>query len=358
MNRSRSAFLVIALSACQSPSSTQGRPPALGPAGAAADRAAVVAKIDGETVTSGELDDSVRGGIIRADVEHAEKLYELRSDGLDKLLNDRLIAKKAKAAGVTAEALVKKEVYDKVQLPTEAEEKALYDQAVASGKELPPYEQIKDEIAQFIRTRKNEGALKEYTDGLKKEAKVERLLPPLLLPKVAVEPIGPARGEQAAPITIVEFSDYECPFCGRAEPTVKDVLEKYKGKVRLVYREFPLAMHPHAQKASEAALCAHEQGKFWEMHAKLFDNQRNLEVGDLKGYAKALALDSGKFDECLDSGAKAKEIALSQKAGEEAGVNGTPAFFINGRPLFGAVPLDRFKDVIDAELASAGDKKQ
>src|SRR5262249_28027585 len=118
----------------------------------------------------------------------------------------------------------------------------------------------------------------------------------------------------------------------------------------------PLAMHPHAQKASEAALCAGDQGKFWEMHEKLFANQRALEVKDLKEYAKGLSLDSAKFDKCLDDGAKTKEVAASQKVGEEAGVNGTPAFFINGRPLFGAVPLDRFKAVIDAELTAAGDK--
>jgi protein-disulfide isomerase len=294
----------------------------------------------------------VKGGIIRADVEHAEKVHELRTEGLDKLVNDKLIAKKAKAAGMTPEAYVKKEVYDKVTMPTDEEQHALYDQAKAAGKELPPYDQIKDEIAQFIRSRKNDNALQEFTDNLRKEAKVEKLLPPLLLPKVDVQAIGPSRGEASAPVTIIEFSDYECPFCGRAEPTVKDVMEKYKGKVKLVYREFPLAMHPHAQKASEAALCALDQGKFWEMHEKLFANQRALEVADLKGYAKTLSLDSSKFDQCLDSGAKTKDVEASQKAGEDAGVNGTPAFFINGRPLFGAVPIDRFQEIIDAELAS------
>jgi protein-disulfide isomerase len=130
-------------------------------------------------------------------------------------------------------------------------------------------------------------------------------------------------------------------------------MDQYKGKVRLVYRQFPLAMHEHAQKASEAALCAQDQGKYWEMHEKLFENQRALAVADLKGYAKALALDAAAFEKCLDTGAKAKEVAASQKAGEEAGVSGTPAFFINGRPLFGAQPAQRFKEVIDAELASA-----
>jgi len=338
--------------ACQStPANSGTHQPTLGPTTVAAERAAVVARVDGEAVTAGELQDSVKGGLIRADVEHLEKRHEIESTGLDKLINDRLVAKKAKAAGVTPEALLAKEVYAKVQMPSDDEQKQLYDQAVASGKELPPFDEIKDEIAQFIRSRKSENALKAYTDDLRTQAKVETLLPALLLPKILVEAVGPSKGEAAAPITIIEFSDYECPFCGRAEPTVKDVMTQYPGKVRLVYREYPLSIHDHAEKASEAALCALDQGKYWEMHEKLFENQRSLEVASLKGYARALALDGTKFDQCLDSGEKAKAVEASLKAGEDAGVNGTPAFFINGRPLFGAVPVERFKEVIDAELA-------
>jgi protein-disulfide isomerase len=320
------------------------------------DRSAVVAKIDGEAVTAGDLDESVKGPLIRTDVEYLEKRQQLRSDGLEALINKRLIDKKAKAAGQPAEAFLEKEVFAKVQLPSDEEEKALYDQAVANGKELPPFAQVKDEIAQFVGARKREAALKAYTDGLRKEAKVETMLPPPVVPKIAVEAVGPSKGDANAPITIVEFSDYQCPFCGRAEPTVKAIVDQYKGKVRLVYREYPLPMHEYAQKASEAALCADEQGKFWEMHEKLFENQSALTIENLKSYAKGLALDTAKFDKCLDGGDKAKSVQASLKAGEDVGVSGTPAFFINGRPLFGAVPAERFKEIIDAELAD-GQKK-
>ena len=342
----------VSLLACHSaPPAADNRPSTMAPTAANVDRAAVVARIDGETVTEGELDDSVKGALTRADVDYQEKRHQVRSDGLDALINKRLIDKKAKAAGQPADAFLDKEVYAKVQLPTDEEQKALYDQAVAEGKELPPFDQVKSEIADFIRSRKREMALKTYTDGLRKEAKVETLLPPLLLPKVAVEAVGPSKGDAGAPITIVEFSDYECPFCGRAEPTVKEVMEQYKGKVRLVYREYPLSIHEHAQKAAEAALCADEQGKYWEMHEKLFANQRALTVDKLKSYARDLSLDTTKFDKCLDGGDKAKSVEASLKAGEDVGVSGTPAFFINGRPLFGAVPAERFKEIIDAELA-------
>jgi protein-disulfide isomerase len=354
------SLALAALLGCHSaPPAPENRPSTMAPSAAASvnvDRAAVVARLDGETVTEGELDDSVKGGLSRADIDHMEKRHQVRSEGLDALINKKLIDKKAKAAGQPADAFLEKEVYAKVQVPTDAEEKALYDQAVAGGKELPPFEQVKSEIADFIRSRKREMALKTYTDGLRKEAKVETLLPPLLLPKVAVEAVGPSKGDASAPITIVEFSDYECPFCGRAEPTVKEVVDQYKGKVRLVYREYPLSIHEHAQKASEAALCADEQGKFWEMHEKLFANQTALAVDKLKSYAKDLSLDTTKFDKCLDGGEKAKSVAASLKAGEDVGVSGTPAFFINGRPLFGAVPAERFKEIIDAELADSQKK--
>lgn len=345
------AAVAATLSACQTRTPTQMRPDTLAPSHAV-ERNVIVARLNGEAITAGQLDDSLKGGMIRTEIEYLQKRYELRSQGLDKILDDRLIAAKAKALGITVPQLVEKEVTAKVAIPSDAEQHELYDQAQAAGKQLPPYEQIKDELVAFIRERKTESALEAYYGQLRAEAKIEKLLGPLLLPKIAVDAIGPAQGPADAPITIIEFSDYECPFCGRVEPTVQQVLQRYKGKVRLVYREFPLGMHEHAQKASEAALCAHDQGKFWEMHAKLFDNQRHLSTDELKGYAKGIELDTARFETCLDSAEKANDVAASQRAGEEVGVSGTPAFFINGRPLFGAMPVERFIEIIDAELQS------
>jgi protein-disulfide isomerase len=134
------------------------------------------------------------------------------------------------------------------------------------------------------------------------------------------------------------------------------VLKLYGDKVRLVYRDFPLPFHPNAQKAAEAAQCAGDQGKYWEMHEKLFANQKALAVGDLKGHAKGLGLDQAKFDKCLDSGDKAKVVGDHHKAGEKVGVTGTPAFFVNGYQLTGAQPIDAFKQIIDQELASVAKK--
>src|SRR5262249_51303258 len=250
----------------------------------------------------------------------------------------RLLARKAKTAGVSTDALLEREVRSQVKDPTADELKTLYDQAKASGRELPPFDDVKEEIARFIHERKEEQALDAYREKRRGEAKTENLLPPAQIPKLDVPAVGPMRGDNTAPVTIIEFSDYQCPYCGRAEPTMKKVLDSYKGKVRLVYKEFPLPIHDHAAKASEAALCANDQGKYWEMHDKLFDNQGALDVDNLKLYARDLGLDAHKFDSCLDKGEKTKDVQASVDAASTIGIHSTPAFFINGRPLSGALP--------------------
>jgi protein-disulfide isomerase len=310
-----------------------------------------VAKIGNEVVTEGELEVSIKPRLSRLEGEHAEKVHGLKSQGLNELIETRLIAAKAKAENTTPEKLIEREITSKIAEPGEGEIKAFYDQAKAGGGQIPPFETVKGEIVKFIKDRQAGQARKTFVDKLRGETKVETMLPPMLLPKVEVAAEGFAKGEAKAPITIVEFSDFECPFCSRAEDSVKKVLAEYKGKVRLVYRDFPLPFHSRAQKASEAALCAGDQGKYWEMHEKLFANQQQLEPTQLKAHAKELGVDATKFDQCLDTGAKASVVEASKKAGEAAGVSGTPAFFINGRPLSGAVPFEQFKEIIDHELA-------
>jgi protein-disulfide isomerase len=286
------------------------------------------------------------------EAEHAEQVHNVRTQTLDGMIDKRLLEAKAKKENITVDQLVQRDITSKVNTPPDPELHAAYDKMKAQGRQLPPFEQIKTELANFLKERSAEEVRKGYMEKLRAEAKVQVMLPPLLLPKVAVAADGPAMGEQKAPVTIVEFSDYQCPFCSRAEETVKKVLDQYKGKVRLVFRDYPLPFHPQAQKASEAAHCAGDQGKYWQMHEKLFANQSALGVPQLKDHAKGLGLDAAKFDKCLDSGEKAKIVETSKKAGDEAGVNGTPAFFINGRPLSGAREFEKFKEIIDYELAN------
>ncbi len=330
-----------------------GGPPAAAPNAktTATNPTAAVAKINGQVVTEAELQTAAKVPVGKIEAELAEKLYLARKGALDELIDKRLLDAAAKAAGTTPEKLIETEVTSKISDPPDAEVQTVYDRTKASGRPLPEFAQVKPDIVKFLKEQKVGQARQTYFEKLRTAAKVEMLLPPLLPPKVEVAAVGPSKGPDSARITIVEFSDFECPFCSRVEETVKKVMDTYKGQIRLVYREFPLPFHAQAPKASEAALCAGDQGKYWEMHERLFANQQGLAVPALKEHAKGLGVDMGKFEKCLDGGDKAKVVDESKKAGEALGVTGTPAFFINGRLLSGAQPFEKFKELIDYELS-------
>jgi protein-disulfide isomerase len=335
MQRALIALFALALVvACQQPQPTQAKTPDAAPSG---DANAPVAKWSGGSVTAAELDAAT---------------FEQRKQALDQMIVKKLVEQKAKVEGITAEALFKREVADKIKQPSDAELKAFYDEQ-SKKQQLPPFDQIKDQIAQYLSKNGQGEAQRAFVDKLKADAKVETFLK---APRVQVAAEGPSKGASGAPVTIVEFSDFQCPFCSKAEDTVDKVMKTYDGKVKLVFRDYPLPFHPQAQKAAEAAHCAGDQGKYWEMHKVLFANQKALEPPALKGYAKELKLDQGKFDKCLDGGEKAKLVDANKKAGEQVGVSGTPAFFVNGVMLSGAQPFEEFKSLIDQELATVAKK--
>ncbi|HYZ90130.1 MAG TPA: thioredoxin domain-containing protein, partial [Myxococcales bacterium] len=168
---------------------------------------------------------------------------------------------------------------------------------------------------------------------------------------------APVIGPRTAPVTIVEWSDFQCPFCGRVEPTLQQLREEYKGKIRLAWKNQPLSFHPNAMPAAEAAMAAHEQGKFWEFHDELFKRQNELGPALYDDVAKKLGLDLKKFRASVESHRHAGQIQADMAAGTALGAGGTPTFFINGKKLVGAQPIDQFKQIIDAELAGAVAKK-
>jgi len=161
-------------------------------------------------------------------------------------------------------------------------------------------------------------------------------------------------GSAGAKVVMVEYSDFQCPACGAAEPAVEEVINAYGGRIKFVYKNFPLSGHQYAQKAAEAAECAGAQGKFWEMHGRLFENQNALRITDLKIYAQQIGLNATEFNSCLDSGAAAAGVKADFNEGLAEKVRATPTFFINGRKIEGGVPFEEFKTVIDQELAAAG----
>jgi protein-disulfide isomerase len=280
--------------------------------------------------------------------------YELRKQALDNLIGQKLLELEAKKKAITAELLIQQEVDSKIAEPGEAEVQAYY--LGQKDKFNRPFDEIKAQLSQGLKQERIQSARQDYVRRLRDKADVAILLEP---PRVAIDyNPGRVRGNPNAPVTIVEFSDFQCPFCGQAYPVIKEILSKYEGRVRLAYRDFPLRqIHPQAQTAAEAARCAMEQGKFWEYHDLLFQNQNKLDKAGLVELASSVKVDRTKFESCLDSGKFRSEIDKDLQAGNRAGVNGTPAFFINGILVTGAQPASVFEKIIDAELKSETSKQ-
>lgn len=309
----------------------------------------VVAKYGERVIRLAEVDAKVADELLKLQ----DQMYELRSEAADRIAIEALVAQKAKAAGQTEETWLAKNVESGLKEPSEDEMLALYDKA--RGR-LPPevtFEEVKPEIRKAVQREERTRKAREVFGQLKKEAGFAMVLEGPVKPRKTVDATGPSRGNAAAKVVIVEFADFECHFCAKAHETVMLVLKAYGDKVRLVFRHYPLSFHPKAPKAAEATACADEQGKFWELHDALFESQE-LDVDALKMQAKRAGVDETKFASCLDSGRTAALVKRDLAAGQQIGVSGTPAFFINGFMLSGAQPEEAFRKVIDAELSRLG----
>jgi protein-disulfide isomerase len=311
---------------------------------AAPSRPSIVASVGGVTIDASELE--AAGGARLFTIYTQE--YQLRKQLLDDIIAKRLLEKEAKSRGISVDELSRVEVEGKAAPVTEAEAKAYYDQNKGRFGQTVEADALK-RIETGLRGQRINARRAEFVASLRKAAGVKVMLEP---PRAKIDPVGgPTKGPESAPITIIEYADYQCPYCTRANASLKQVEEKYAGKVRIVFRDFPLTqIHPNAAKAAEAGACANDQGKFWPMHDKLFANQTKLGVPDLKQHATDLGLDAEAFGACLDSGKHAADIEKSLEEGQRLGLSGTPSFFINGRLLVGAQPYEGFAQVIDEEL--------
>ena len=270
---------------------------------------------------------------------------------LQEIIRDSTLTAEARKQGKTLEQLVMAETGGALE-PTDAEIATWYkeNRARTGGRSL---EQIRPKIVEYLRTERRNDASEQLEQRLSQERSVTVHLQPY---RVELNNEGaPAKGPADAKVTLVEFSDFQCPFCNRFFPTLKQVEQNYGDKARIVYRQFPLTnIHPNAFKAAEASLCAHDQGKFWEMHDIMFQDQNRLTVRDLKATAGRLGLNQKKFDACLDTGRHTEQVQEDLKEGNRVGVTGTPAVFINGVALDGgAAPYDVVAKAIEKELAGA-----
>jgi protein-disulfide isomerase len=277
-----------------------------------------------------------------------QALYLARRAALDDIVAERLLDAEAKAQGLDRDALVQREITSKVTAPTDADIDFWY-QTNPDRVQGRPLEQLREAIRAFLTTTRSEEARTTYLNSLKEKTTIVTSLEP---PRQQVATAGHAsRGAADAKVEIVEFSDFQCPFCQQAFPTVQRILSSYGDRIKFVYRHYPLPNHPNAFPAAEASACAGAQGKFWEYHDRLFANPTQLADADLKQHAAALGLDTAAFAACVDGHQMKAKIEQDFQEGEMAGVSGTPAFFINGRQLEGAQPFELFKRVIDEELA-------
>ncbi len=282
-------------------------------------------------------------------------LYQHRRQSIDQLIGSHVIDEAAKKAGVPTDKFVEAEMTKRRGTVTEAEIQKVY----GENKDrvgTQTVEQLRGSITQFIERNRDAQNMAILVDELRKAGPAVKIaLDPPRYP-VALADHDPSRGPADAPITIVEFSEYQCPFCGRVTPTLKALEQKYAGKVRLVFKDFPLQNHAQAPKAAEAAHCAGDQGKYWELHDQLFSNQQQLQIADLRKYAGVIGLDQAKFDQCLDSGIHAANVQADVELGSQMGVQSTPTLYINGRVVTGAQPSSVFEAIIDEELARKAGK--
>ncbi len=309
----------------------------------------VVATVGSTPITLGEVDEKALQQPVNnfGSVKLAVALYQARRAALDELVANRLMDEAAKAQGIDRPALVEKEITSKIRPVTEDDIGFWYqtNQARVQGASL---EQVRQPIRQFLTQERMQGIREQYIGTLKSKTMVRVMLDP---PRQTVPTEGsPAKGPVTAPIEIVEFSDFQCPYCLRVTPTVNQVLKAYGDQIHFVYRHYPLPNHPNARPAAEAAVCAADQGKFWPYHDRLFEDPSKLGPSELKRDAADLGLDTAKFDACVDSHKFKTTVDADLQTGLEAGVDGTPAFFINGRMISGAQPFDVFKRIIDEEL--------
>jgi protein-disulfide isomerase len=309
------------------------------------------ARIGDRVVTVKELEDRWRASNPADHAEVTQKLYDGRRGALDEIVAEMLLAQAAKDKGMSPEAWAEAEVSKRVKPVSEADVVTFY-QGNINQMQGRPLEAMAPAIRRYLTEQGETVARQALLTELRAAGPPVRVLFEAPRQQIALAATDPSLGSASAPVTLVEFSDFQCPFCQRVAPTLKRVMEKYGDRIRIVWKDFPLTqIHPQAFKASEAAHCAGDQGKYWQYHDQLFGNQSALQPTDLKRYATDLGLDANAFNSCLDSSKHGERVRDGVAQGTSLGVNSTPTIYVNGRVLAGAQPYEAFVAVIDEELA-------
>ena len=276
-------------------------------------------------------------------LQQEQARYDLLKEQLDKLLDGKALELEAREGAKAAEVVL---ADVKVPPVTEDEVQAFY--AARKDQITESFEKIQPRVAQYLAGQHKATAMRNFYDALRIKHGITSELAPY---RVAVAATGPVRGKSDARVTIVEFGDFQCPFCRRAEDTLRSVMANHPDNVRLVFRQLPLAtLHPNATTAAEAAVCADRQEQFWPMHDAMYADQTALTAPALKDTARRLGLNVDEFSACMTDKSTAAAINQDVRAARELNIAATPAFIINGRPLTGSVPAEQFESIIGEEL--------
>lgn len=304
----------------------------------------VVARAGDMTVTTAELDAWIKEKLFEASAGTAARLYELRSRYVTELLSERLLAAEAEKRGTTPEQVIQDEVTALGPVTDQEVEDFFAD--IQDREPEASLEDMKNAIRKLLEAQRKSDAIEAFRD----RSNIVMVLEP---PRIFVDANGPSKGSDTAKVTIVEFSDFQCPFCRRVIPTIEEVLERYPDEVRLVYRHLPLRSHSRARPAAVASVCAQEQDKFWGYHDALFANTKAFADKDLRRYAEELELNMAAFDACIADSRAADKVSKDEEDAGQAGIKSTPAFLVNGILVSGAQPAENFFVIIDAEIARA-----
>ena len=312
------------------------------PASARSQESSTVATVNGQAISAQELSNAATVQLLTL---HSEE-YQIQTKTLEKLIRQKLLESGARKKGVTAEALLVEEVDRGIAEPSDAEVLAYYLALPESNRQ--PFAQVKDQLRETLRKAQIEFERDAYLDRLRSEANVVVLLNP---PRIKVTyDVSRLKGNAAAPVVIVEFADFQCPYCRRQEHVLKNIMAKYGNQVALAYRDFPVSqLHPLAEQAAEASRCAGEQGNYWKMYELMM--ARQLDPVNLKQYAHELKLDEKEFDSCLASGKYRDAVQSDRQYAERLGITATPTFIINGIAIVGGQDEGSLSRVIERELA-------
>jgi len=304
----------------------------------------VVAEVNGNKLTATDLEQQEGSKLLQSRYAY----YEAQRQALDELIDHRLLENQARNQGLTVDQLLEREVTRKLPSDPTDDEIHVYYEGLETDK---PFDQdMKEKIRQHIHDARMAKAKAAYLKTLRSQAKIMVELAP---PSASVDLAGaPIHGSKDAPVMLVEFADYQCPYCQKVHGELEKLQKEFGDKLAIAYKDFPLPMHPFAEKAAEAARCAGVQGKFWEFHDKLFVDKK-LEPADLKEEASALQLNTTQFDACLDSGSETAAVQKDAGEGRRLGLTGTPSFFANGHFFSGAVTYDALRDIVAQQLKAS-----